>query len=107
MRLCGFVGPSILLPALLQVHSPNLLDWRVATTVLLPNDGLNWEQSLWQTGYQYTGGNTAPGSLHCQRGDVCSAAGNHLYCQCGDKRQCDIHCPAALPRSALLLLQTG
>lgn len=36
-----------------QVHSRNLLDWRIGTTVLVPNDGLPWEQSLWHTGYHY------------------------------------------------------
>jgi hypothetical protein len=46
----------VCLPLLPQVHSPNLLDWRIATTVLVPSDGRTWEQSLWQTGYQYAGG---------------------------------------------------
>lgn len=38
-----------------QIYSANLLDWRIATTVLVPNDGLSWEQSLQSTGYQYAG----------------------------------------------------
>ena len=42
-----------------QAHSLNLIDWRIATTVLVPNDGLSWEQSLWYTGYQYAGGEAA------------------------------------------------
>ncbi|KAL4429835.1 hypothetical protein ABPG77_010952 [Micractinium sp. CCAP 211/92] len=39
---------------LVLVYSNDLLSWRIATTVLLPNDGLTWEQSLWMTGYHYT-----------------------------------------------------
>uniref|UniRef100_A0A1D1ZYC9 Exo-alpha-sialidase n=1 Tax=Auxenochlorella protothecoides TaxID=3075 RepID=A0A1D1ZYC9_AUXPR len=38
---------------LVLVFSQNLVDWRIATTVLVPNDGLDWEASLWFTGYQY------------------------------------------------------
>ncbi|KAI3429841.1 hypothetical protein D9Q98_010153 [Chlorella vulgaris] len=38
---------------LVLAHSLNLIDWRIATTVLVPNDGLPWEQSLWHTGYHY------------------------------------------------------
>lgn len=38
---------------LVLAFSPNLVDWRIATTVLVPNDGLDWEASLWFTGYQY------------------------------------------------------
>ncbi|KAL4437386.1 hypothetical protein ABPG75_004525 [Micractinium tetrahymenae] len=38
---------------LVLVHSTDLLSWRIATTVLIPNDGLTWEQSLWMTGYHY------------------------------------------------------
>lgn len=37
------------------MHSTDLLSWRIATTVLVPNDGLTWEQSLWMTGYHYAG----------------------------------------------------
>lgn len=33
--------------------SSNLEDWRIAETVLVPNDGLDWDASLWVTGYQY------------------------------------------------------
>ncbi|PSC68514.1 glycosyl hydrolase [Micractinium conductrix] len=38
---------------LVLAHSPNLRDWRVATTLLVPHDGMPWEESLWKTGYQY------------------------------------------------------
>ena len=54
--LCLTRAPSFTPP---QAHSLNLIDWRVATTVLVPNDGLSWEQSLWYTGYQYAGGEAA------------------------------------------------
>lgn len=42
--------------AFMQVYSNDLLSWRIATTLLVPNDGLTWEQSLWMTGYHYAGG---------------------------------------------------
>lgn len=35
------------------VYSTNVIDWRIATTVLQPNDGLTWDASLWFTGYEY------------------------------------------------------
>ncbi len=37
------------------VYSKDLLSWRVAATVLVPNDGLPWDDSLWRTAYQYPG----------------------------------------------------
>lgn len=41
------------------VYSKDLLSWRVAATLLVPNDGLPWDDSLWRTAYQY------PGALRC------------------------------------------
>lgn len=38
-----------------QVYSRDLLLWRIATTVLVPSDGLPWDDSLWRTAYQYAG----------------------------------------------------
>lgn len=35
--------------------SKDLLSWRVAATLLVPNDGLPWDDSLWRTAYQYPG----------------------------------------------------
>ncbi|KAI7837021.1 hypothetical protein COHA_009098 [Chlorella ohadii] len=35
------------------VYSKDLLSWRVAATLLVPNDGLPWDDSLWRTAYQY------------------------------------------------------
>ena len=36
-------------------YSKDLLSWRVAATLLVPNDGLPWDDSLWRTAYQYPG----------------------------------------------------
>jgi hypothetical protein len=38
---------------LVLVYSSDLLSWRVAATLLVPNDGLPWDDSLWRTAYQY------------------------------------------------------
>lgn len=38
---------------LVLAYSNNLVDWRVATTILVPDDGLDWDQSLWSTSYMY------------------------------------------------------
>lgn len=38
---------------LVLAYSSNLVDWRVATTILLPDDGLDWNRSLWSTSYMY------------------------------------------------------
>lgn len=35
------------------IYSPDVISWSVAATVLLPNDGLPWNESLDQTGYMY------------------------------------------------------
>lgn len=37
------------------VFSRDLLSWRVAATLLVANDGLPWDDSLWRTAYQYPG----------------------------------------------------
>lgn len=38
---------------LVLVYSENLVDWRTADTLLVPNDGLDWDTSLWKTSYMY------------------------------------------------------
>lgn len=41
------------------MYSANLVDWRIAKTVLVPNDNLTWDQSLLKTGYMYAGARAA------------------------------------------------
>ena len=38
---------------LVLAYSTNVIDWRIALTVLTPSDGLDWDASLWFTGYEY------------------------------------------------------
>ena len=48
---------------LVLAHSPNLIDWRVAATLLRPAPGAPWDASLWGESYQYADWATQGGDL--------------------------------------------
>lgn len=58
--------------------SRDLLSWRVAATLLRPNDGLPWEESLWRTAYQYAGAFRTAGQT-----SLCCTSPTPLTVSCG------------------------
>ena len=82
--------------------SRDLLSWRVAATLLRPNDGLPWEDSLWRTAYQYAG-EAAAAALHLRRARARAHRPSGMHaCRMGVR-----HVLGGLPRALATVLPAG